>query len=189
MKYLLILIGLLSFATSAQEFYDLDKSPMDMIYYPDHFAHDRKFAPKPEWNDEALARITYNRPARNQRELFGQLVPYGKVWRVGANEAPEIRFYKDVTIEGKKIAAGDYALVAIPKETEWIIIFSSDLNQWGVYDYTEEKDVARFTVPVKKTTKNVENLSMRMVSINDELATGKLLIGWGDTFVELPMTF
>lgn len=189
MKSLLTLFCFLTLTASAQQFKGLDKSPMDMAYYPDDFAHDRKFAPKKEWNDTALARITYNRPAANGRELFGKLVPFGKVWRVGANEAPEIRFYKDVTFGGKSVKAGNYALLAIPEENEWTIILSSDLDQWGAYSYTEKKDLLRVKVPVKKTDGNVENMSMRMIQNGDNLKNATLMIGWGDTLVEVPVVF
>lgn len=95
MKNYLILFLMLSISVAySQSFRGLDKSPMDMAYYPDDFAHDRKFAPQKVGN-EAFVRLTYTRTAKNEREIFGKLVPFAKVWRVGANEAPEIKFYKD----------------------------------------------------------------------------------------------
>ncbi|MCY7359152.1 MAG: DUF2911 domain-containing protein, partial [Rudanella sp.] len=154
MKQTILLFAFLSLSlagATAQTFRGLDKTPMDMAYYPDDYAHDRKFAPAKIGTNKAMMRVTYNRPAKKDREVFGKLVPYGKVWRAGANEAPEIKFYQDVTIGGKKIPAGNYALLAIPGETEWTIILSSDVDQWGAYSYSESLDVARVTVPVQKS--------------------------------------
>jgi hypothetical protein len=72
---------------------------------------------------------------------------------MGANEAVEIKFYRDVMVKGNKVKAGTYALYAIPNATEWTIILSTDLDQWGTYSYTEEKDVLRVNVPTEKREK------------------------------------
>ena len=97
---LLVVLITLSTAIQAQKVMNLDKSPMDRAYYPVNFAHDRKAG------DKAVARVFYSRPAKKEREVFGKLVPYDKVWRAGANESTEIKFYQDVTIGGKKLSAG-----------------------------------------------------------------------------------
>ena len=189
MKKTSLLVGLLFLAltgASAQTFRGLDKTPMDMAYYPDDYAHDRKFAPAKIGTDKAMARITYNRPAKNGREIFGKLVPYGKVWRAGANEAPEIKFYQDVTIGGKKIKAGNYALLTIPNETEWTIILSSDLDQWGAYSYSEALDVARVTVPVQKSDAVIENFSIQFAK--KDAKTAMMYIGWDTTMVAVPVS-
>ena len=81
-----------------------------MAYFPNNFAHDRK------GEQEAVIRVIYSRPQKSGREIFGNLVPWKKVWRAGANEATEIKFYKDVEIGGKKVKAGTYSLFAIPDE-------------------------------------------------------------------------
>ena len=88
---------LLTANVQAQTFRGLDKSPMDMAYYPDDYAHDRKFAPDKIKGETAKVRVIYSRPALNGREVVGKLIPIGKVWRAGANEAPEIKFYQDAT--------------------------------------------------------------------------------------------
>ncbi len=188
MKKLLFLFGLLcltSAAATAQTFRGLDKTPMDMAYYPDDYAHDRKFAPAKIGTDKAMVRITYNRPIKNGREVFGKLVPYGKVWRAGANEAPEIKFYQDVTIGGKKIPAGNYALLTIPNEKEWTIILSSDVDQWGAYSYNEALDVVRVNVPVQKAESTLENFSIQFAKKDAKTAT--MYIGWDTTVVALPI--
>ncbi|MBC3786709.1 DUF2911 domain-containing protein [Spirosoma utsteinense] len=189
MKKSHLLFGLLSLAittANAQTFRGLDKTPMDMAYYPDDYAHDRKFAPAKIGTDKAMVRITYNRPAKNGRDIFGKLVPYGKVWRAGANEAPEIKFYQDVTIGGKRIKAGNYALLTIPTETEWTLIFSSDLDQWGAYSYNEALDVARVTVPVQKSETAIENFSIQFAKKDAKTAT--MYMGWDTTMVAIPIS-
>jgi Protein of unknown function (DUF2911) len=183
MKTAILFFGLLglTLASTAQTFRGLDKTPMDMAYYPDDYAHDRKFAPAKIGTDKAMIRITYNRPAKKEREIFGKLVPFGKVWRAGANEAPEIRFYQDVLIGGKKIPAGNYALLLIPTETDWTIILSSDLDQWGAYSYNEALDVLRVTVPVQKSDSVIENFSIQFAKKDAKTAT--MYLGWDTTMV------
>lgn len=188
MKKTALLTGLLFLAltaAAAQTFRGLDKTPMDMAYYPDDYAHDRKFAPAKIGTDKAMVRVTYNRPAKNGREIFGKLVPYGKVWRAGANEAPEIKFYQDVTIGGKKIPAGNYALLTIPNENEWTIILSSDLDQWGAYSYNQALDVARVNVPVQKSDSVIENFSIQFAKKDAKNAT--MYLGWDTTMVAVPV--
>lgn len=188
MKNTGLLIALLFLAlasANAQTFRGLEKSPMAMAYYPDNYAHDRKFAPAKIGTDKLAARVTYTRPARNGREVFGKLVPYGKVWRAGANEAPEVKFYQDVTIGGKKLKAGNYAMLVLPTEKDWTIIFSSDLDQWGAYSYNEALDVARITVPVQKSDAAIENFSIQFAK--KDAKTGVMNMGWDSTMVAVPV--
>ncbi|GAB4018218.1 hypothetical protein GCM10028808_52090 [Spirosoma migulaei] len=177
-----------STTTEAQKLRGLDKSPMDMAYYPDDFAHDRKFAPA-KVGDKVFARVTYSRPAKNGREVFGKLTPYGKVWRVGANEATEVKFFTDATVQGKKIKAGVYSLYAIPTETEWTLIFNSDLDQWGAYSYKENLDVLRVTAPVKKSDELVENLTIQFKKAGENVKESIMMIAWDNTLVEVPVAF
>ena len=186
MLSLLAFLILLSTQTQAQKAIELDKSPLDMAYYPNNFAHDRKFAPD-KVGDKAYVRVTYSRPAKKDREVFGKLIPYGKVWRTGANEATEIKFYQDVTIQGKKINAGTYALFTIPNEKEWTIILNSDLDYWGAYSYNEAKDVMRVTVPVKKAENVMENFTIQFSKGNQNDTIMQL--GWDNTVAELSIKF
>ncbi|MBN8825624.1 MULTISPECIES: DUF2911 domain-containing protein [unclassified Spirosoma] len=191
MKFAGLLAALLlsfAFSTEAQSLRGLDKSPMDMAYYPDDFAHDRKFAPA-KVGDKVYARVTYSRPAKNGREVFGKLIPYGKVWRVGANEATEIKFFTDATIQGKKIKAGVYSLYAIPTETEWTIILNSDLDQWGAYSYKPELDVLRVTASVKKTENVVENFTVQFKKAKDTPTESIMMLAWDNVQVDIPITF
>ena len=90
--------------------------------------------------------IVYSRPSAKGRKVMGELVPFGQVWRTGANDATTIEFDKAVTIEGKSLAAGKYALFTIPGEKEWTIIFNKEPKQWGAYKYKESDDVLRVNV-------------------------------------------
>src|SRR5258707_15507366 len=84
--------------------------------------------------------VTYGRPYKKGREIFGKLEPFGKVYRCGADEATQITFDKDVTFGDKPVKAGTYALFVIPEEKQWTIILNSKLGQWGAYDYDKNKD-------------------------------------------------
>lgn len=182
------LLSLLLMEVKAQKLRGTDKSPMDMAYYPDNFAHDRKFAPKLIGDTPALVRVTYSRPAKKDREIFGtKIVPYGEVWRAGANESSEIKFYQDVTIQGKKIKAGVYSLFVVPNATEWTVILNKDLDFWGAYSYNVANDVLRVNIPVKKTEEIIESFSIQITKANDKEATMKM--AWDTTLVELPIGF
>lgn len=94
----------------------------------------------------AAITINYNAPSVKGREIWGKLVPYGQVWRTGANEATTFETSADVKVEGKPLAKGKYALFTIPGKDEWVIIFSKNVNQWGSYNYKEAEDVLRVRV-------------------------------------------
>jgi hypothetical protein len=90
--------------------------------------------------------LEYGRPNVKGREIWGGLVPYGKVWRTGANEATTITFGGDVLVEGEALPAGTYALLTIPGEEEWTVIFNKVAEQWGAFDHDAEQDALRVTV-------------------------------------------
>ncbi len=96
--------------------------------------------------DGTKVSIVYHRPSAKGRKVMGDLVPFGQVWRTGANDATTITFDKAVSIEGKTLAAGTYSLFTIPGENEWTVIFNSEPKQWGAYKYDEKKDVLRVKV-------------------------------------------
>lgn len=183
MKKILLfaLLTSLFLGAEAQDFRKPDKSPMDMAYFPDHFAHDRKEGEK------AIIRVAYSRPVKNDREVFGKLVPYGKVWRTGANESAEIKFYQDVDLNGKKVKAGTYSLFTIPGEKEWTIILNNDLDYWGAYKYNEKNDVLRVTAPVVALTDALENFSIQFQSTGEK--KGVMKLGWDKTAAEVPFSY
>jgi len=103
--------------------------------------------------------IKYHQPSARGREIMGGLVPYGEVWRTGANAATTISFSKDVEIEGESLPAGTYSLYTIPGEDEWTIIFNSATGQWGT-QYPQEKDALRVQVPAGETDDFVETFTI-----------------------------
>lgn len=173
-----ILLILFSIVSVAQDFTGPDKSPMDMAYYPDNFAHDRKPG------DKAIVRVTYSRPQKDGREIFGKLIPYDKVWRTGANEANEIKFYRDIELGGKKVKAGSYALFTIPGEKEWTIILNSDLDYWGAYSYNDKNDILRITAPAMGLKNTVDSFTIQFESRGEK--QGVMKLAWDKTVVEVP---
>jgi len=120
--------------------------------------------------------IHYGAPAVKERVVWGGLVPYDKVWRGGANEATTIEFSTDVNIEGQNLKAGKYSLFFIPGETDWTVIFSKKLDQWGAYEYNEADDALRFTVQPKMNEGMQERLTY---SIHDmKMDMGYVKLSW-----------
>ena len=159
----------------------LDKSPMDMSYFPADYPI---LKTQNKATTPPIARVIYSRPQKDNRVIFGQLVEYGKVWRLGANEATEIEFFKDVTIGGKKVLKGRYTLYAIPTETKWTIIFNKDTDTWGAFVYDDKKDVLRTDVSVQPLATPVDAFSM---SFNKNDKGMDLFIAWDNASVTLPI--
>lgn len=161
----------------------IDKSPLDVCYYPVNYP---LLKMQGKASDPLCARIIYSRPKKEGRTVFGGLVGYGKVWRLGANEATEIDLYKPATIGGKKVAAGRYTLYALVNEKTWTFILNKDNDIWGAFKYDSAKDVARAEVPVEQVTDPVEYLSMTFNKTNDGVI---LVVAWENTKASLPITF
>ncbi|ELR69676.1 hypothetical protein C900_04901 [Fulvivirga imtechensis AK7] len=106
--------------------------------------------------------IKYHQPSARGRTIMGELVPYGKVWRTGANNATTIELSKDVKVEGQSLKKGKYALFTIPGEDEWVVIFNKTDNQWGAFNYDEDQDVLRVTVKPQKTGSYVETFTINV---------------------------
>lgn len=158
-----------------------DKSPMDMAYFPDRY-------PVLKIQDKAteplVARVIYSRPQKANRTIYGELVEHNKVWRLGANEATEIEFFKDVRIGDKKIAKGKYTLYALVTPERWTLIVNKETDIWGSFKYDEKKDVVRVTLPVQTVETPLELYTMMF----EKTATGaNLLMGWDTQMVSLPI--
>lgn len=121
--------------------------------------------------------IEYGRPKVRGRKIWGDLVPFGKIWRAGADEANTFSVDKDVTIEGKKLAAGTYSLFAVPGETEWTFVFNKVAKQWGTYKYDKAEDALRVNVKAKKSDP-VEELTFKIDGNNVVLHWEKLAVGF-----------
>ncbi|MDC7999484.1 DUF2911 domain-containing protein [Aequorivita todarodis] len=155
----------------AQNFPEMDASPMDLAMA------------RPDKKSPPLARVIYSRPQKKGRDIFGGLVPYGEVWRTGANEATELDIYVPLKFGSTVLKPGNYTLYTIPDEQNWTIIINSDTNVWGAFSYKKEKDVARITVPCEQAVAPIESLSM--IFKTDSKGT-ILMIGWDDHYVEIP---
>jgi Protein of unknown function (DUF2911) len=117
------------------------------------------------------ASLSFSRPSLRGRKLLGQPnIPYGTVWRMGANDVTVLKIDEDMVIEGKPLPKGKYAFVAIPDANEWTIIINSDAKQWGVYGYKEAKDVLRFKVKAETLTQNVETMSFTFEDVQPSSA-------------------
>ena len=106
--------------------------------------------------------IVYSRPGVKDRVIFGGMVPYGEVWRTGANNSTKITFSTAVKLNGTEIPAGAYALFTIPGETEWTIIINKGAAQWGAFQYDEKIDVARFKATPVSLEKPLETFNHRI---------------------------
>jgi hypothetical protein len=139
-------------------------------------------------DDNTYVKVTYHSPriqdpkTGQKREVFGKLVPYGEVWRLGANQATELTTTADIELAGKKLPAGTYSLFALPQADKWTLIVSKDIGQWGAYKYDKTKDVLRVDVPVKKSADTYEALTITL----DEKAPA-LNIAWENTTVSVPV--
>jgi hypothetical protein len=176
----IIIFSLVSVAQSSLP--AIDKSPMDISYYPVDYP---LLKIKDQAKEPLAVRVVYSRPKKEGRTVFGTLVEYGKVWRLGANEATEIEFYKQVYIGGKKIAKGRYTLYAIPNETTWTFILNKETETWGSFKYNAARDVVRTNVPVQKITETVESLAMTFEKAGNTI---NLVVAWENVKTALPIT-
>lgn len=178
MKRIYITIGIAFMSTflsvtnmNAQDFRDLDASPHDIVYF-----RTNKISPP-------KIKVLYGRPKKNGREIFGNVIPYGRIWRVGANEATEVVFYNDVVFGESEVKAGTYVLYAIPGQNEWTLILSSNTDVWGTYEYEAKYDVARTTGKVSKA----EFLEAFSIGFKDKGKHVNMVLAWDTTRVTAPI--
>ncbi len=160
----------------------LDKSPMDMSYCPPGY-------PVLKIQDKAteplLARVVYSRPQKSGRTVFGELLEYGKIWRLGANEATELELYQNLKIGNSKMKKGRYTMYCIPNTDKWTIIINKDTDTWGSFKYDMKKDLMRYDAPVVKITDRAEAFTM----VFEKNGTGyNLVVVWDDVKVTVPFS-
>ena len=160
----------------------LDKSPMDMSYYPVDYP---KMKMAGNVKEPLVARVIYSRPQKNGRTIFGELIKYGSVWRLGANEATEIEFFKDVTITDKKVQKGRYVIYCIPHENNWTLVLNEDLYTWGL-KIDSTKDEYKFTIPIAKTRFPYELFTMEFEKANKGM---QLIMEWDSVKAGLPIAW
>lgn len=126
--------------------------------------------------------IEYSRPGIKGRTVFGDLVPYGKTWRTGANAATKVSFSTDVMIDGKNLAKGTYALYTVPEKDNWTIIFYSDYNQGGVpRDWNEDAVALKFMAAAQEMPVTVENFMINIDALTN--SSGRMFLVWENTIV------
>jgi len=170
---LMFLGTLTSCAQTGVKFPKLDPSPTDIA-----LLRLQKGAP-------VVVKVIYGRPQMKGRVIFGGLVPYGKIWRTGANEATEVTFYKNTTFGGEKIPAGTYVLHTIPGEKEWTVILNKNLNVWGAFQYDSAADLVRFKVKPTQAEESLEAFSIAF----DNGEHKAMVLGWDKTRVRIPLKF
>lgn len=129
-----------------------------------------------------FASVTYSQPSKKGRVIFGELVPYGQVWRTGANKSTDVTFDTDVIVAGKEIKKGTYAIFTIPEEKEWTIILNSIPKQSGAFEYDKNKEhnVLETKQPVATLPKEVEKFTI-------SFEKGFMVFTWDKTQVKLPL--
>lgn len=130
--------------------------------------------------------LVYNRPSMRGRQVFGDLVPYGSVWRTGANTVSAITFAETVTIAGHQVPAGTYGILSIPTEQEWTIILSKNSTQWGSYAYNADEDQLRFQVKPETLSKAVETFTIDFSDVTP--SSLKLNVSWENTKVSFDIS-
>lgn len=160
----------------------VDKSPMDMSYYPVGYPVQKM---QGKVTEPLLARVIYSRPQKNGRVVFGELLEYGKVWRLGANEATEIEFFQNVKFGSAKIKKGRYTMYCVPYTDKWTIIINKEVDAWGSFTYDSKKDVARLEVPITKSTEVLDSYTMAF----EKSTTGfSLIIAWDNIRAAVPFS-
>ena len=133
-------------------------------------------------NADVLVEVGYCRPYMRGRKIFGDLVPYGRWWRTGANEATQIELSRDLLFGSDTLKAGLYSIVTIPEEDEWTIVFNNTIPEWGLY-YTPKDDELRVKASVQALPEQVEQFT---IDFSEEDGKPTMIFAWDHTKVTLP---
>ena len=154
----------------------------------------KQFSPEEEvvFNEKDLTvKVFYNRPSKKGREIFGQLVPYDKVWRTGANEATTFETNKDLKIENQTLKKGKYTLWTVPGKESWQIIFNSEFGQWGVNSSGEANRDPKndaLTVDIRPVWKDseIEQFTISFERVGED---AEMVLLWDKTIVAVPFSY
>jgi hypothetical protein len=165
---------------------NLDQSPMDVSYYPANYPMQRM---KQQDTFPLIARVLYSRPHKKGRVVFGNdgqsLCKYGIPWRLGANEATEVEFFRDVKLKGTAVSRGRYVMYCIPYPDKWVIKLNSNLFTWGLH-IDPSTNLATIEIPVQQQNPSIEDFTM----LFEEAESGvNLIMAWDDVKTVLPITF
>ena len=135
--------------------------------------------------DMPVVRVIYGRPLKNGRDIFGGIIKYNDLWRLGANEATEIEFFKNVKIGGRTLPKGRYTLFCIPDDRKWTLIFNKDNFSWGSFTYDSKKDLLRTDIDITKNTESIEAFTIYF----EETKNGaNLVFLWDELKATLPIS-
>lgn len=138
------------------------------------------------YNKDGLEiKVAYCQPSKKKRVIFGNIVPYNKMWRTGANESTEVTFNKDVKIAGQPLKAGTYTFYTIPTETTWTLIFNTTLGTWGDYNYDKTKDALQVVVPSTTSDTEIEKFT---ISYTQADSVVNMVLAWEKTLVNIPIS-
>ena len=173
----LALIGAMVFASPA--------SAQEVVPAPDSRPSPLALA-QATLGDGTYVKVHYGSPRKRGRDVFGGLVPYDRVWRLGANEATELTTTQPIQFGGKRLPAGTYSLFAMPHENSWTIIVNENLGQWGAFSHAEDADVLRVDVPVQRTERIHEAFTINLEQEEGE-SGARLVMTWDRTRVTVPI--
>ncbi len=158
----------------AQDFQKVDDAPQDIAY----LRASRVSIP--------MVKVIYGRPTlKDDQELLTDKISYGNIWRTGANEATEVKFYEDIYFGETLVPAGTYVLLTIPGDKEWEIILNSELDTWGAFQYNPNTNVANIKVQVKKA----ERLAVFSIGFKRIKENASMILAWDQTRVNIPIKF
>jgi Protein of unknown function (DUF2911) len=160
----------------------VDVSPMDMSYYPVEYY---KLNMAKQATSPLMVRVLYSRPHLNGRKLFSGILKYGEAWRLGANESTEIQFFKEVSIQGKKVKPGRYIMYCIPNENTWTIVLNSNVDTWGLQP-DPSGDIMRVEAQVAKVNHHTEYFT---IVFSKSTKGADMLVAWDDYEIKLPLEF
>lgn len=166
----LVLSFLMAWSVSAQEFNMPLASPLVKV--------EQNFS-------TSYINLEYSRPAVKDRKVFGEMIPFGDVWRTGANATSKVSFGEELIIAGQAVKPGTYSLYTIPGEKEWTVMLNTDLDNWGADGYDESKNVMKANIPVVKLRENQESFLLNVEDITTTSAN--LVLAWADTKIEIPI--
>jgi len=153
----------------------------------------KSFSPEAtaEYNQNGtVLKVSYNRPYKKGRQIFGDLVPFDTVWRTGANEATVFETNKNLKVKGQSLKAGKYSLWTIPGQQTWKVMFNSETGQWGVNfngvaNRSADNDIVTVEVPVLTHDKEFEQFTIAIESVGEDI---ELILLWDKTVVVVPIT-
>lgn len=156
--------------------------------------HEKSFSPEENISfeqDKVKIHVFYNRPFKKNRAIFGDLVPFGEVWRTGANEATTFETNQDLTIEGRKLRKGKYTLWTIPGAETWTVIFNSEYGQWGISsdglaNRDPHRDVLSVEVHPVQSEREFEQFTISFEKVGEDL---EMVLIWDKTLVAVPIGF